>query len=278
MDQASRLQWFVQRSGEGYRFKNCSYGYYITIDSTEWSARAYLGRYPPTWQILQHEKGVYIIQYGDADRVLDMHPEHEPSGGEIHVWPKHDLQPQKQWMFEWIRLVLTKNPGDEDEQRQREIETKDEHMRTTNQQLAEKDKLIAQLVEQLTPKNQQPIEQAALTSSQSQQLVEQTRELVDQGRRLVERSKELEERSEQLALKNEEMMRGYRELGDRLAWVDRNERALRGEGDGSRPNEIDIRTLKCSEQNDTRRGKESEVATLREKMMDKDIRNSNDMP
>lgn len=66
-----RVQWFVQRSGEGYRFQNCLYGHYITIASTKPSARVYLGQYPPTWKILQDGEGSYVYVLPNGSNSLN---------------------------------------------------------------------------------------------------------------------------------------------------------------------------------------------------------------
>ncbi|KAF8608036.1 hypothetical protein BDV93DRAFT_541431 [Ceratobasidium sp. AG-I] len=236
--------------GGGYRFKNCSNGHYIPICSTENNARVSLGRFPPTWKILQEEERSYSIQYGDFDRVLDMHTELKPNiGGEIHIWPRHDLKPQKRWKFEW----LSNDTGEQNEQVWHEITTKDEQITAKNQLLAEKDRLIARQGEKLV--------------AQSQQLAEQSRELAEQGRRLVEQSRELANRSERLVEKDEEMIRGYKELGDKLVWVAQRENSLRREAERSRPSDIEVQSMSSSTQDSTRREQEQgEVAELRGKV------------
>ncbi|KAF8608033.1 hypothetical protein BDV93DRAFT_519106 [Ceratobasidium sp. AG-I] len=258
--------WFVQRSGEGFRFKNCFYGQYITLASTDWFSKVYLGRYPASWQILPSEAGSYVIQYGDADRVLDLHDAYGPGrdGNEIHIWPRHELQTQKRWKFERI----SDDTGDEDAQPQQVPEDQTGQIALKDEEIARQARLLAEKEEQLAQKDQQLVEQATQLAAQSQQVVEQSRELVDQGRRLVEQSRELAERSEKLAEKDEEMVRGYKELGDKLAWVAQRENVLRQEAEGSRLSEIEIQTVGSSvQEEDIRRdGEQSEVASLREKV------------
>ncbi|KAG8726438.1 hypothetical protein FRC11_000135 [Ceratobasidium sp. 423] len=67
-------QWFSQRSGDVYRFRNVASGGYLAIASTD-DCELYCGGYPTTWMLVaNHEHrshNTYGIIMGDTDRILD---------------------------------------------------------------------------------------------------------------------------------------------------------------------------------------------------------------
>ncbi|CUA74174.1 hypothetical protein RSOLAG22IIIB_11008 [Rhizoctonia solani] len=87
-------KWFVQRTGGGYRLKNCGHGQYLSIRGTQCNSQAYHGS-PTTWKIIPQRPGGYLIQLEKIDRVLDLHDR-----GEVYIWPANDAEPQKVWKFE----------------------------------------------------------------------------------------------------------------------------------------------------------------------------------
>jgi hypothetical protein len=46
-------KWFLQRSGDGYKFKNRRHGTYLAVCSTDIHSLAYAARYPTTWVLLK---------------------------------------------------------------------------------------------------------------------------------------------------------------------------------------------------------------------------------
>ncbi|KDN36994.1 hypothetical protein RSAG8_10447, partial [Rhizoctonia solani AG-8 WAC10335] len=83
-------QWFVQRSGEGYRFKNVATGGYLAaIYGEDSNDRAYCGGYPTTWTLVPNPEhrgyGIYGITIGDTDRGLDLLDWGSTTDGTIHA-------------------------------------------------------------------------------------------------------------------------------------------------------------------------------------------------
>ncbi|QRW25182.1 carbohydrate esterase family 9 protein [Rhizoctonia solani] len=87
-------KWFIQRAGNGYRFKNCGHGKYLSVHNTQCNSQVYHGS-PTTWKIIPRTSSGYLIQLEAVDRVLDLHDR-----GEVYIWPANDVEPQKVWDFE----------------------------------------------------------------------------------------------------------------------------------------------------------------------------------
>ncbi|CAE6492350.1 unnamed protein product [Rhizoctonia solani] len=78
-------QWFLQRSGHGYRLRNRRHNAYLAVSNTDNHALVYASRYPTTWLFLKFN-GNYIVQLADMNRVLDLHWGSGHNGNEIHIW------------------------------------------------------------------------------------------------------------------------------------------------------------------------------------------------
>ncbi|CAE6346903.1 unnamed protein product [Rhizoctonia solani] len=77
LEGSKNQQWFVQISGEGYRFKNVESGGYLAVSITgDWGNRVYCGGYPTTWTLAPNPEykglGIYGIMVGDTDLILDL--------------------------------------------------------------------------------------------------------------------------------------------------------------------------------------------------------------
>ncbi|KAF8607889.1 hypothetical protein BDV93DRAFT_282557 [Ceratobasidium sp. AG-I] len=46
-------QWFVQKSGDGYKFKNCRHGNYLAAPNSDQGTRIYASRFPIAWMLLK---------------------------------------------------------------------------------------------------------------------------------------------------------------------------------------------------------------------------------
>ncbi|KAF8607886.1 hypothetical protein BDV93DRAFT_603644 [Ceratobasidium sp. AG-I] len=94
-------QWFVQKSGSGYRFKNCQHGHYLAVSSTDNGTLIYASRFSMTWVLLK--SGVcHMIQYPGSNQVLDLGYGLKHNGNEIHLWPTGINEQFKTWRFERI--------------------------------------------------------------------------------------------------------------------------------------------------------------------------------
>ncbi|CAE6538031.1 unnamed protein product [Rhizoctonia solani] len=91
-------QWFLQRSGQGYRLQNRHYDAYLAVSNTNDHSRVYASRYPTTWVFLKFN-GDYIVQLADSYQVLDLHCCSGHNGNELHIWGE-GVEPQKIWRVE----------------------------------------------------------------------------------------------------------------------------------------------------------------------------------
>ncbi|CAE6428915.1 unnamed protein product [Rhizoctonia solani] len=106
-------KWFIQRAGNGYRFKNCGHGKYLSVHNTQCNSQVYHGS-PTTWKIIPRTSSGYLIQLEAVDRVLDLHDRGEVFScvllwgrdaidvllNQVYIWPANDVEPQKVWDFE----------------------------------------------------------------------------------------------------------------------------------------------------------------------------------
>ncbi|KAG9074432.1 hypothetical protein FRC06_010702 [Ceratobasidium sp. 370] len=144
-------QWYVQRSGEGYRFKNCETGQYLclveTRDSKEPRTKVFCGVYPTTWDLRQESKdfNMYIIKQADANRIIDLNKwGSEENGTELFADPQPHWVPQQRWRFEF----LSDDTGEEGQRLSKEIQLKDK-------QISEKDEELARIKKELAEKSAQ---------------------------------------------------------------------------------------------------------------------------
>ncbi|KAG9079040.1 hypothetical protein FRC06_007987 [Ceratobasidium sp. 370] len=78
-------QWYIQRSGEGYRIKNCLTGLYLVVSDTALGAKVFCGRYPTTWELNQgmEDHDMYIVKLAGCDRVVGLHWGKADDGNEV---------------------------------------------------------------------------------------------------------------------------------------------------------------------------------------------------
>ncbi|CAE6467566.1 unnamed protein product [Rhizoctonia solani] len=94
-------QWYLQRSGGGYRFRNRKHNdLYLSVASTETHAFVTASRYPATWVLLKVGDH-YGIQLADHDQLIDLHFGRSTNGNEIHIWPA-DGKANKTWALDRI--------------------------------------------------------------------------------------------------------------------------------------------------------------------------------
>ncbi|KAF8608034.1 hypothetical protein BDV93DRAFT_519107 [Ceratobasidium sp. AG-I] len=143
-------RWFVQRSGEGYQFKNCQYGYYMAVVEPKWNARPFLSQYPTSWQLVQNrdDYNMYIIKCAGIDRVIELDKcGSRHNGNNLQLLSQDNWVSYKRWRFE----RLSDETGDEagelrsqlGEMRQ-QLASKDQELAQTQSQLFEKSTLLEQ--------------------------------------------------------------------------------------------------------------------------------------
>ncbi|KAL5638158.1 hypothetical protein ACGC1H_005011 [Rhizoctonia solani] len=101
-------QWFIQNSGEGYRFKNVASGGYLAVASTvDQNCDLYCSGYPTTWALVSNPEhkghGLYGVMMGDTDRILDLSD--GADGTKIYAF-SHSLHKgstgHRVWIFERV--------------------------------------------------------------------------------------------------------------------------------------------------------------------------------
>ncbi|KAG8742109.1 hypothetical protein FRC12_015432 [Ceratobasidium sp. 428] len=167
-------KWFVQSSGDGYKFKNCQHGNYLAVSSTDMHALVYASRFPTTWVLLKTNDG-YLVQYADNNRVLDLHYGWKNNGNEIHIWPAGD-NANKMWKFEH----LSDETGEElpaSFKMQGDRLTQDLYAQT--QDLAQKGQRIASLERELVDQRREVEEKAQAIAKMAADLAQKDRDLVE---------------------------------------------------------------------------------------------------
>lgn len=207
-------QWFAQRSGDGYRFKNCRHGGYLAISETRMNAPLYSAWYPTTWKLIQNsdDHNMYIMKCGDVNLVIDLDNYGAGNNGNhLHVWPQDHWVPQKRWRFE----RLSDDTGDEEYRLKKEVAEKNEQLAEKVRQLASKDKDITSKGQQLAEKAQVEAELTARLAKKDQELARIQQELSEKSALLEQtqnalhqaeaslKSRDLEPEIESSSLKDE---------------------------------------------------------------------------
>ncbi|KAB5588168.1 hypothetical protein CTheo_8390 [Ceratobasidium theobromae] len=208
-------QWFVQRTTEGsYRFKNCRYGGYLVVDSTECNSVVYHGRLASVnsvWKIIPNVRGGYLIRLEAADRVLDLHDR-----GEVYIWPQNDAEPQKLWALERLggesRAAATDIDTVWEIVDQTWLRPHDLNQLSASQlqtMLAERDQQIAQQAERLTNLERQlgqkdrGLTEARMQSLRDSEVITGLRkDIKERDRRVAQQAERLADLERQLEQKN----------------------------------------------------------------------------
>ncbi|KAG9090924.1 hypothetical protein FS749_000194 [Ceratobasidium sp. UAMH 11750] len=212
LDSNKNQQWYVQRSGEGYRIKNCSNGLYIAVDGTHERAKVFCGIYPVTWELRQEsgDYSMYIIKHAGCDRVIDLDDwgkAHDGNG--LHTFPQGGWLACKRWRFE----RLSDDTGEEEQKLSKELQSK-------NTQVAEKDRRIQEQGVQLAEKGGQLAERDRQLAERDQQLAEKDSQLAQMKERLASQGGELSRVKLDLAQKSELLLQtqdALRRAGESLA-------------------------------------------------------------
>lgn len=145
-------QWFLQRSGAGFRFQNRRHGTFLSVSSTDVQSLVYASRFPTTWIFLKRGDS-YLIQYADNDRVLDLHNGWATNGNEIHI-RQGDETLCKIWRLERLSddtgEVLPDIFQEEGARLKRELHDKTESLSLKELELAEQREDVAEKTRELT--------------------------------------------------------------------------------------------------------------------------------
>ncbi|CAE6509452.1 unnamed protein product [Rhizoctonia solani] len=102
---APHQQWYIQRSGRGYKFKNVKHGVYLASYSTQPKNATPIGTSmthgPVDWYILRTHEG-FVIQYGEKEMAVDLHYGLDKSGNPMHLWCTMPQLAHQRWKFERV--------------------------------------------------------------------------------------------------------------------------------------------------------------------------------
>lgn len=106
-------QWFVQRAGDGYTFKNCRHGLYFAVKNTssKYEDRSPLhgSKYPMPWALVQQNDRYAIMFPENIKRVLCSTNYSAENGTILHLWPTEN-HPTATWKLEKLNDETEKLP------------------------------------------------------------------------------------------------------------------------------------------------------------------------
>ncbi|CUA69339.1 hypothetical protein RSOLAG22IIIB_03858 [Rhizoctonia solani] len=87
-------QWYLQRSGSGYMFRNRKHSdLYLSVTSTDTHALVTASTRPSTWVLLKIGS-CHGIKLAEDDKVIDLHFGRTANGTEVHIWPSNESKKQ----------------------------------------------------------------------------------------------------------------------------------------------------------------------------------------
>lgn len=93
-------QWVLQSSGRGYKIKNVKYDVYLAVPSSTLNTVVGTSPKPTTWHLMRTHEG-FCIQYGDENRVVDLHHGLDCYGNVLQLWGWSGNS-SRRWSFERI--------------------------------------------------------------------------------------------------------------------------------------------------------------------------------
>ncbi|CEL59699.1 hypothetical protein RSOLAG1IB_03632 [Rhizoctonia solani AG-1 IB] len=146
VEPAPNQQWYIQRSGRGYKIKNVKYSVYLSSYSAKPKNATPIGTSPshgPTdWYILRTHDG-FMIEYGETEMAVDLHYGYDAPGNPMHLWSTLPQNTAQRWKFERV----SDDVGGELE------ETVEDRITALCDQLREKDVIIATRDAEITMKD-----------------------------------------------------------------------------------------------------------------------------
>ncbi|KAG8796172.1 hypothetical protein FRC12_003763 [Ceratobasidium sp. 428] len=94
-------RWFVQRSGRGYKIKNCQFSRYLSAPNNKNATIVGAAEAPVVWCLLRTHAG-FAIQFEETDHALDLHYGLTKEGNIVSLWPSGDFGEHRRWIFEHI--------------------------------------------------------------------------------------------------------------------------------------------------------------------------------
>ncbi|KAL5636779.1 hypothetical protein ACGC1H_000675 [Rhizoctonia solani] len=147
---APNQQWYIQRSGRGYKIKNVKHGVYLALHSPQHPFASVIGtssRHGSVdWSLMRTHDG-FTIQYGDEDLSIDLHLGLDAWGNPMHLWGMAPQDPGKRWKFQRIDDDVGGEVAETVEDRiavlNSQLQLKDVEIATRDANIAAKDQLLA---------------------------------------------------------------------------------------------------------------------------------------
>ncbi|CUA70053.1 hypothetical protein RSOLAG22IIIB_00398 [Rhizoctonia solani] len=149
-------QWYIQRSGRGYKIKNVKHDVYLTPHSTRPNYGTVIGTSrvhgPVDWTFVRTHDG-FSIQYGEELKLIDLHYGLDVNGNSMHLWSLSPQDAAKRWKFEWISDDVGGEVAENVEDRIAtlcdQLQRKEIEIATKNAELAARDQLLARQEQEL---------------------------------------------------------------------------------------------------------------------------------
>ncbi|KAG9081688.1 hypothetical protein FRC06_005450, partial [Ceratobasidium sp. 370] len=250
------LQWFVQRSGEGWRFRNCKSGQFLTVSNTDDFSEVYCGKHPISWELVQgpRDHDVYLIKFAGCNRMFDLDKNGAAhNGNRVTLCQQVGSVPHQRWKFE----RLNDDTGEEDQRISREIAERDQRLAAMDQQLATQGQQLADKTRQIVDKNAQLTHKDHQLARMAEQLAIQGQEIAQVNSSLRSTQAQMAEVTERLRSKEEEL--------DRLR---RND-----PGSGGEPSGRHAFRDALSQANDSIRDRDIELLKLQNQMLREKVDN-----
>ncbi|KAL5636743.1 hypothetical protein ACGC1H_000648 [Rhizoctonia solani] len=143
-------QWYLQRSGSGYTFKNRKFNdLYLSVASTDTHALVTASKCLSTWVLLKIGDH-YGIKLAEGDKLIDLHFGRKTNGTEVHIWPS-DGSAKQTWNLTHIGDGVGESPQEKNSHKAQEFTAKDDRIEKLEREVSElkdevarKDQRIAQ--------------------------------------------------------------------------------------------------------------------------------------
>ncbi|CUA70056.1 hypothetical protein RSOLAG22IIIB_00401 [Rhizoctonia solani] len=149
-------QWYIQRSGKGYKIKNVKHGVYLALHSPQHPFASVIGTSsihgPVDWSLMRTHDGFSIL-YGEEDLSIDLHCGLANWANPLHLWDTAPQDPSKRWKFERISDDVGGEIAETVEDRiavlNDQLRKKDIEIATRDAKLAAKDQLLVRKEQEL---------------------------------------------------------------------------------------------------------------------------------
>lgn len=150
LHEGDNQHWVVQRSGDGYTFKNGRHGLYLATRSSENHSQIYASRYPITWVLPRINEG-YWIQFPNTTQLFNLHCGWTTNGNKIHLFcvDYNGHNNYSTWRFEYLSDETGEMQGtvvqEENVRQRQDLNTLVELLADKERQLSEQRTLASQL-------------------------------------------------------------------------------------------------------------------------------------